>query len=358
MTHALHRKNFVPDRRVVRPDTHLRLGDYTIRAGGPADRDAILATFNRVFAEEMPDFRPRTAEEWDWAFANNPAGTNIWIAAADDGTVCAQFAGIPIRVLAGEKEVVLSHIVDSFTHPEHRRGLKRPGLFASVVHAFCDAILWPDQLPTFYGFPLPAPYRLGVKVLGYEVVRTVLQQWSMLDWPLPADEGGTPEVTEVARFDHEVRPLFDRCHEARFDQAIRDDVFLNWRYADHPSAAYRFAVVRGDGGLRGLAVYRGASFSEVPQGLLMEWLVPPDDTAAARALIAWAREQARSDGLDRIGTLLAPIDPWWTRLPALGFRVVPTKYILVTGMLSRDRRFDEDRLRTRWRYTLGEADLA
>jgi len=336
----------------------MRCGRYTIREGTPADRDGILSSFNLVFSEGNPDFVPREASAWDWAYCQNPGGRQIWVAAADDGTIAAHFAGWPMRVRHDDGQVLFSQIVDSFTHPEHRRGLKSPGIFTRTANAFIDCLVWPHRNAILYGLPVPDHFRLGARQIGYEVVRTQLHLALRADQELRGGEAAGLEVEEVSRIGDRVERLFDRCRTQDEVSVIRDSAFVNWRYADHPTERYSIGVVRDGDELRALAVFKDGFFTDIQQGLLVDWLVPADDEEAARALLGWAREKTRAAGREQCGLVIASTDPWWDGLQAMGMKALRTKYILVYGDLGRDPRFDEDRLRRRWRYTLGETDLA
>jgi hypothetical protein len=335
----------------------LRCGRYTIREATPADRDGILTSFNLVFSEGNPQFLPRDAASWDWAFQGNPAGRQVWIAVADDGTVAAHFAGWPTRVRCGSDLVLFSQIVDSFTHPSHRRGLKRPGIFTRTANAFIDCLVWPHRNAILFGLPVPDHFRLGARQIGYEVVRPQIQLSLRADQPLHGGDPAGVTVEEVPSVDDAVERLFGRCFDADTAMAIRDAAFVNWRYANHPSHQYHIGIVKDGDELRGLAVYRDTLFSDIEQGVLVDWLVPSDDVDAARALLKWARELTRVAGRDQCSLVIASTDPWWEPLQLLGMKALRTKYILVYGNLCRDPRFDEAWLRAHWRYALGETDI-
>lgn len=337
----------------------LRAGNYTIREATPADREGILASFNRVFSEGNPRFVDRTETEWDWGYLRNPAGRQIWIAVDDrSGTVAAHFAGWPMRVFSQGETVLFSHIVDSYTHPDHRRGLKRPGLFTRTANAFIDHLVWPHENVILYGLPVPDHFRLGARQIGYEVVRTQLQLVLRAEHDL---HGGAPAnltVEEIEHADDSVERLFHDCADLDGARCIKDAAFINWRYVDHPGNDYRIGVVRDGDDLRGLAVFTDCYFSDVQQGVIADWLVPKDDEEAGRALMQWARDRTRQIDREQCSIVLSGTDPWWAHLQSFGLKALPTKYILVYGNLCRDPRYDEDWLRAHWSYALGETDLA
>ena len=337
------------------PDLVFQEGPYTIRPATPADRDAILETFNLVFSEGNPGFVPRRPEVWDWTYAQNPAGMQAWVAVIEDGTVCAQFASLPERIRMCGEDTLYGQIVDSLAHPDHRAGLKRPGLWVKTGTLMVDHYGRPERDSFMYGYPVPHAFRIGQRFLGYHVIRTQLY----LTLPTGDDlDGGAPRdlVEEVTGFDDSSTRLFERICPPDGAMAIRDPAFLTWRYVDHPLLSYRFGVVRDGDELRGLAAFRCGEFSNTDQGLLVEWMVAPGDDEAARALLSWGRDLARAEGRDQLGLLLADCDPWWLPIQRMGFTATKTKYSLVGRSFLPDR--TADWLRDHWLITLGDSDLA
>ena len=118
--------------------------DYDIRPYAAGDEQGILATFNCVFGEDDPSFEPRTLADWEWTYRRNPSGTRVWVAVRD-GLVAAHYASQPNRVRVEGKERIFGQILDSMVHPEHRQGLKRPGLFVETARCMLDATCGPDK---------------------------------------------------------------------------------------------------------------------------------------------------------------------------------------------------------------------
>lgn len=331
----------------------IREGAYTIRPATTDDREAILATFNLVFAEDNPAFEPRSAEIWDWTFPANPAGMQVYVAMTDDGTCAAQFASVPNRVRLRGKEVLFGQIVDSFAHPDHRAGLKRPGLWVSTAQPMVAHFGDPERNVVMYGFPVPHAFRIGQRFLGYHVIRT--QNYLALDGGAAWD-GDAGLVDEVSGFGDEAGALFERVCPPKGAMAIRDEAFLTWRFTDNPLYDYSVGVVAGsDGAWRAMAVFRCGTYTDTSQGLIVDWMVEEGDDEAARALVAWAQGRAKEGGENKVGVSLADCDPWWVPLQEAGLRVARTKYDLVGGNFV--RRFTPDWLRHRWQTTLADTDL-
>ena len=116
----------------------LELGDLTIRSYQPGDEDAILESFNRVFGEICGEgYVDRDLAFWRWEFLDNPMGHRISVAVTGDGVVAAHYAAVPVAMATSFGDAIFVQGVDSFTHPDYRRGLKRPGLnFYGLRHTF------------------------------------------------------------------------------------------------------------------------------------------------------------------------------------------------------------------------------
>ena len=263
-----------------------------------------------------------------------------------------QYAAMPHRVWLSGREVVFSEIVDSMVHPEHRRGLKRPGLFVNVAEPMLDAIGGPDADFVCYGWPIHAAWRIGSRFLKYELVRTQsLLGCEVGDGPVALPDG----VERVERFDHQAHWLYERCCGAWGASTIRDDAFLNWRFIDHPRRTYHVLGVRdGEGVLRGTAVVFVGDWVMPGQAVLVDWLVPPDELDVGRALLDGARAIARGGGARALTTVLPEWSDWFRLLQGEGFLVFDSDLLLVARPYV--RKFDTLWLRDHWWTTLGDSD--
>jgi hypothetical protein len=324
---------------------------YEIRPFRPGDEERILATFNLVFGENDPAFVPRTRAEWDWAFARNPAGQRMWVA-EHAGTIAAQCAALPYRVLVDGRETSFTQGVDSMTHPEHRKGLRRPGLYVETAYPFFRQFGGFGNDLLHYGWPVEPAWRIGRTFLGYEIVRT--QVVHALD--VPAGPTTLPrEVERLERFDDDVHALYLRCQRAWGASTIRDARYLNWRFCERPGVRYHVFGVRARGALRGYAVFRRAERPFPGGGLVMDWLVPEDEPEVGELLREAVLAQARLDGA---GAVVA-VFPEWTRWNEIfqewGFRLHSTPYLLI-GIIQ-DSRYDTWWLREHWWVQLAELDV-
>ena len=328
---------------------------YQIRAYRAGDEHAILAAFNRIFAQVDPTFRPRTPAEWRWQYERNPSGQRIFLCVTDEGRVLAQYAGIPQRVLLDGEPSFFSQSVDSMADPEFRR-LAREPLFVQAGRAYdaCFGGVGPAKDTLMWGLPVPAAYRIGKKQLKYELVRQLHKLVAPLaGLALPS----TPLVArELAQLPLETDALFRRFAGERAGLAVRDLAQWRWRYEENPHHRYRFGSAWRGAELVGLALFRTGAFDQSEDGLLVDWMVPAGDGEARTALLAWARAAAAEERRERLVTLFPETAPEWLLFQELGFRVHATRYFLVAWSFS--ARHDLAWMRRHWYYTLGDTDLA
>ena len=325
------------------------MGAYEIRPFREEDRPSLMATLAEVFGAGSA----RSAREWSWAFERNPAGRRVHLALRD-GRVVAQYAGLPIRVWMGGAERTFCQIVDSMVHPDHRAGLKRPGLFVETARAFFEAHGGRDRDPVHYGWPLPEAWRIGQRFLEYDLVRTesaLVRELGEAEEP-PAET----QVEELRDFDRQARWLWDRCARGWAAAALRDEHWLRWRYLEHPTRRYRCLGFRDPQGLlRGLLVTAPAGRLAPGTALIADWLVPEDEPEVGEALVRSAAARERAEGAGALAAILPEWSGWFARLQGLGFRVHPTDRLAAAR--SFDPRFDLDFLRDGWWYQPGDSDL-
>jgi len=346
------------------------LPGITIRGYRPGDERAILAAFNAVFSRGNPRFVPRTLDRWKWEFQDNPAGHRIALAVTEAGEIAAQFCALPVRALFRGRSVTFHQAVDSMSDPRFRRvgierarsagGKRSPSLFVRAGNLFVEKFGLSGVDLFGFGLPIPIAWRVGKEFLGYELIRTQLQLVRALDGGGRApsvSSAAAPDVEEVSDPGEEADRLWSAAAARCEASVVRDATYLRWRYVRHPDLRYRIAVARGaDGAPRGVAIYRRGEFSDREQGLLVEWLVPEEDLAAGRALLAWAGDRAREDGADRLATVLPETSRWFAAFQEEGFLAEGTKYILVgRNYLGRE---GPEWFRAHWSYTLGDFDLA
>src|SRR5690606_10504359 len=227
-----------------------------IRPYAPGDEVRILPTFNLVFREVCgPTYVDRELSFWHWEFSDRGLGRRISLAFAPDGTVVAQYAGVPLAMRTAFGPATFVHIVDSMVHPQWRAGLKRPGLFVGAALPWFRACDEDYHDAVLFGYPVPTAERIGQRYLGYARLRVV-------DYLCRAVNEGSIDLPPGIAVEQVTKlgPEFDAC-AARFhaDKACtteRDARYLSWRYLEVPGRPYEVFVARRDGKVVGLLALR------------------------------------------------------------------------------------------------------
>lgn len=316
------------------------------------DEQGLLAAWRRAFADVDAASAARSLAEWRWRFEANPDGAQVMLAFDGDGRVVAQFAASGAAFeLAGER-LRAGQAVDSFVDPAWR-GLAQSGAFVRTGLAFAERFggEGAGRSVFLWGLPAPAARRIGAARLGYRFVRSVLQL-AREPGALALPASGC-EAREVRAFDGSYDAFFAAQAPARGAVGVRDARRLSWRYLARPGGAYALAEVRSAGRLAGWAVVARGRFAEREATLLVDLLVEREGGALA-ALVAWAAERARADGLPLV-TLVPESAPEFLTLQDLGLRVEPTPYTLVAR--SWRAALDVADLRESLWITLGDTDL-
>lgn len=329
------------------------MGDYEIRALRPGDEHSLLATFNLVFGARDPNFRPRSLDEWRWAFERNPAGQRAFVA-LHGGEVVAQYAAIPAQVWIGGERRIFAQIVDSMVHPSFRSRRERPSLFVETARAFFAAFGGLDKDWVHYGWPIASVQRLGEHYLEYDTLRTQLvlvrEVGAGKNFALAQD------CVEIQRFDEQAQWLWDRCADGLRASAIRDSGHLNWRFVEHPRHDYSRHGLRDSAGtLRGICIARRANFVQRDLWCIADWLVPFEELAVGEALLARTMDSAREAQARAVAVILPEWSPWHRWFQERGFLAQPTPYRTVARPFQ--PRFDVTWLRSNWWYQWGDSDL-
>lgn len=325
----------------------------TIRPYQPKDLESLLQGHNQIFPK-------RSLEHWQWKFGDNPTGQiHTMVAAHEQEGIVGAYVTLPAHASIEGQRRIIGQCVDLWVLPQHRRFGPRPGLFVNLALAHYDQ--WggkgEDKNSFHHGWPI-ATWRIGQKYLKYEIVR---------DWDFLFREmhpGGFPEratsddleVRKVERFDADVNGLWDRFAPETQLAVIRDQAYLNWRYADALDASYELYECRerSSNTLRGITVIAKRDFVVPNTCFLVEWLAPRGDVDTTTAMVAIAEKRATELGANALATLFQHRDPRFLEFQKLGFLVYGTIYFQVVIPFDKH---DTHFYKEQWYHTLGDSDL-
>jgi GNAT acetyltransferase-like protein len=316
----------------------------------PGEEASICRLFEKVFGKK------KTLEHWRWEFLENPAGTHIFLARDERGEVVGQFASTPMRMKIGDETHTFAMMVDNMTDPDCRQGLRKPGLFASVVYAYVEHFGRVEHEALGFGLPNPPAYRIGKRLLGYSHIQDPLVHVKELPAG-PQEPPALPEGLEIT-VSQSVEPDHDRLWERtrpRFPLiAIRDRRYLEWRYTRCPVATYHFVAARRHHELRALVVFK-PSYIDHDSASLVDFVWPGDDVEALRVALLHAETLARIAHRPRIEAMLPIYAAELDVLRSIGYRSESSGFVLVGRTYHPPLTLDW--VRDRWWYTLGDFDL-
>lgn len=323
-----------------------------IRALRVTDELAVLRALQDAF--DLPaDATLLAPGVWRRRYFGNPAGTRAQLAALPDGRVIAQYAGLPQGAWLEGERATFTQGVDSIAVP----GAGRTGLgslFVRVGRQFAEVYGGPRIMgdPFMWGYPVREAWRIGRALLGYETMRSQPALVGAVERIVPRGSAAV-EVHEETAIPVDLDVWFE-SHRRRYAAICdRTRAALEWRYAAHPAVHYRIAIARSGGAICGLAVGRELEFEGARRFALLDWLVEPD---ARGALLAWARDAARSAGLDELYAWLPIWCDDFLALQVAGFRVHPTSRVLVGRSYEKHRPVEW--YADNWFMTLGDTDFA
>jgi hypothetical protein len=330
--------------------------DVQIRPYQPGDERAILKSFNLVFREVCgPAFVDRDLAFWRWQFAQNPWGHRISVGVASDGTVASHYGGVPYPMRTCFGDCLFVHIVDSFTHPAHRKGLKKPGLFVETAYPWFETCRAAGDA-VLYGYPVPIAERIGQGYLEYKRLRVVNYLVCDLARQRPAPAG--IDVRPLPDLGRDVDALFDVFARDKACLARRDARYLDWRYRTCPGNPYELLGAYRGGRLCGLMVLRPVHELIPNACTIADWIVPGDEEVAD-ALLHAAGQRGRAAGRQRLLAIFAESAPEWAAMLRRGFEVMPSAATLERRLTHRiyHPQMTTEWLLANWWYTLGDSDL-
>lgn len=288
---------------------------------------------------------------------DNPLSrTEVTLVQDSDGQPVAMHAGVTLPGLIRGQPCQLALDGDVALHPRFARGLAGTRLVLAAARHHMQRWFTPD-VALGYGFPDPAPMRVGLRFLGYEILRDVVVLARRTDVAV-APSSTTIRVAPVGDISEAGDTLFQRaCSSAALTSTRKDGAYLQWRYARHPELPYTLllATETQSGEPVGLAVARSGGWH---QDLLMvlECLVPDGNPDVERALLSSLVDLARQERHSHLVHWLAGDDPAFLRWQLMhGFHVRSTPWQQCYNC--RQAGWDRRALNAQWRQSFGDMDF-
>jgi hypothetical protein len=288
-----------------------------------------------------------------WKHLENPAGPSpMWIASCDGEALGFRvFMRWRFRREDGST-MDAARAVDTVTSPDHlRRGVFRRLTLHGVDELTRSGVDFIFNTPN--SVSQPGYLRMGWQKLGRVPISVSPQglrgaarmgraNRPASKWPPSSADG---EQVPAVLADSGVMSLLQQRHDAGIDAPAglttdRTIEHLRWRYNFEP-LGYRAVHARG-GPEHGLAVFRIRDRGGATEAVLCELLVPPDDQATARSLLAQVRRLSRADYVLAAGRPIPTFLPLPRQGPVLTWRPVRVATPVPLGQ---------------WHLTMGDVEL-
>jgi predicted N-acetyltransferase YhbS len=355
---------------------------WRIRSYQDGDEDAIRALFQNAFGEVLG------AERWNWQYRDHYTGLMMSLVAVNkEDEIVGHYAARPVRMKVSDEVHIGMLAVDAMVRSDYQR----QGMFVQLgksLHRFAAE----QGVPLLYAFPQETSShafytKLGwaklynrvplyVKVLDVAgVLRSRLGGRFLSSVLAPAGTaalglldrfigGKLPDgcrLVEVARFDERLDALWAQASVRHNILLVRDQAYLNWRFADSPTECYTCLVVEKASEVVGYAVLKQEQRFGLHVGYIMDILTIPTEPALAAGLIAQVIDRFRHQQLEMVGCLMLEHTSYAHALRKNGFIRVPDRLypqVLTLGVYCSSEHHSDQFLLDpgNWFVTFGDHD--
>jgi GNAT superfamily N-acetyltransferase/predicted N-acetyltransferase YhbS len=333
------------------PQTRMNLRADVYRPGDEAD---ILA-LNRL-EYGLPDVMTNP-EDFRWRYAENPAGqTQISVVRDEQTRRVVGFAWmIPLQMRIFGQNYLAVLTANQLVHPDYRDGLAYAKLIRHRQRMFRQL-----GVPFRYSFPIETLFErtgslermssftipLLVRPLNMVKLAQPLLTWRglqmLVGWggqviiPLlfRSQAKGTQqhrlEIEWLDQFDERFDGFWARVQDKYAIMAVRNRVYLAWRFAPVSERTYRILVASAGDELAGYVVLRCTDeIRGIPTGLIMDLLLEPGSRGekAGLLLMAEAWQYFRAKGVGLVGGLALPHTVEYQVMRHAGYRPCPQRLV-------------------------------
>ena len=216
-----------------------------IRDYKEGDEKQIVRLFQEVFGKEI------SIEQWRWKYFV-PGNGKIYSKVAEAGFhgIVGHAGAIPLKGVFKNTPIQFFQIVDVMVHPEKRGFLGRKNIFDNMMKILFEEIRkeFPDVF--CYGFPGIRPFMLGKRIKVYDQIELASEITKRLHRSLLS----LYKVQLIAWDDDRLESLWTKFSKFFPLSLIKDNRYLNWRYATNPFFSYQLFGIFMLGKLKGWVV--------------------------------------------------------------------------------------------------------
>lgn len=314
------------------------------------DEESIRELYHLVFGEEI------SAQHWAWRYKQNPSGQPVIALAESSQGIVGQYALTPLRMKVEDKICLGSLSLHTMVHSDYRG----QGMFTTLArkayelaaergihfiygfpnedshHGFITHLDWVDL---YDGIPLwvkPLDWETVIKkrLVDNKLLTSLLGKTSRVAMKLVCrSRKGTPvcSVRELATFDERFDSLWDEASRDYNILAVRDKIYLSWRYEEKPSENYTVFIAESGEKLLGFIVVKCMERFGLQSGFIMDMVVIPEELRVSTDLVSAAVNYCEMKRMDMVGCLMLPGVSFSRTLKQAGFVSLP-KRLLPQGM--------------------------
>jgi hypothetical protein len=306
-----------------------------------------------ALSEFLSKYLSRGANEqrYTWLYMDNPEGqARVWIATPSHSReMIGVAAAFPRRILHSGKEIRGWVLGDFSVHPNHRTlgpalALQRACLegLSRGEEGFCLDFPSDAMLAVYKRLHIDAkaemirlakPLRADRKVAAKLSVPLLARGVSAMVNAALGLRGRNLLNAGPLAFGVEAGPWGEEFTEAAFRWAdpqevrvLRTAAYLNWRFGRHPGKTYTMLTARENAELRGFLIYHlfeGDAFINELHG---------QSDAASRALIDWAIEKVREEGVHTVSAQWISTQCGRQLLEESGFHPRESRPVVLLGL--------------------------
>jgi hypothetical protein len=296
-----------------------------------------------------------TLEDFDWRYAQNPAGQAIIsvVRDCDSGSVVGFIWIVPLRIGVFGEDWLGATGTNLLIHPDYRGTSAYAKLMRKFRQTFIDhdillhysfisedtySRLRPDDPRVAFGVPL--------LIRPLDMMKLARAHFNNRWQRLIAGIGGQLTASLLFRvrqfnlnkhsftlhalggFDDRFDDFWARVKDKYPIMVIRDRRYLAWRFAQISGRQHRILVVQVGDEVIGYAVLRCANIREIPTGLIMDLLVEagPRGEAAGACLMAESLRYFRSENMWLAGGLMLPQTAEYQIMRRAGYLPCPKRF--------------------------------
>ncbi|HPQ44612.1 MAG TPA: GNAT family N-acetyltransferase [Syntrophales bacterium] len=347
----------------------------------------LMSDFRVLFGENR--LRSIKPEYYEWKIVQNCFKRGQIYLEKQDGIIAGSTTITPKKISCFGEELLAAEIGDTFTHPDYRKR----GIFSRGVKS-CTRFAISQGIEVIYGTPnsqsLPGyQNKLGYPTCSYVKVNNLIKNLKILmptiksivklillrdiqdqyqslialwqQWVsqlfIFRSKGHLPkesfDICLIDKFKHEIDGLWGVPRYLFF--TIRDNIYLNWRYFDHPDT-YQVLIAEEVGEPLGYAVTKLSKDGKI--GTICDFITIEDRMDVFAALIRESEKMLKKAGVDFIQLFCVEDSPYFQTLLNLGYYDLGPKkrqpIIVYAGTEYGKRIIETD---AKWHFTIADSDL-